>query len=1263
MFRRRLDDFIVEAVGIGSRPSGKELELARRAASLFRFDLETGKPEMLELAQQLLSVVEQSPLLRPIHESPVRAALLARELAERIEGHLLAGRIRVEERRIDSLTERLADLPDVPPLPPAQPQTDAHTFEITFVDEVGKAIARVDAEFVADGTQTRPTNAAGIALLEGMRTSTASVTLPDPEALAAVLDPRWESFRPGAPEKSSNSQDVVFRGKALGPIPIKAEVPNRVVIKPPLGKLYAELWDKRGRVLHANRTVQITGPQDFEATTDEQGRLLQEDVFPGNYQASVALDFFENDPDRIIDIADTTLVVLDAEAEQPQVRMLGAAPFSVLARLNMFFNTNKTFLLPTTLPAIRELRRLYIQNAPCSLLVVGHADTAGGPAYNDKLSLDRAEATIAYLKDDVEAWYEFYNDSDPKRCWGKVEDHLMITAMPDFRSKPKGEDEVEFYQRTRKLEVDGKAGKLTRHALIAEYMSLDGVSLTQFVGEIDATAHGCGENFPLDDSGEELDAAARDQKPDPIDRRVELYFFDDEFGISPKPPSRNSKPGSPEYRLWRERVAKIVDLTPGDPNGPKVTFVELADGHFRTDSAVVLPEGEEPSDGSINDAPTSAGLIGTALRFNSREAGHSVLVAGHTDTSAGDEHNQALSEERAKMALALLVGDRDSFVSIGNGRHKTADIKQILASFARSFADLGFDCAPKKVDDNPDKYSVKKFQEVYNQNLDAFGSSAALTPSGTVDSATWGAFFDCYELALQRELSEDASGIAELRSKLVFADDERRALGFGEHFPIEELGVDQFRSQTNRRVEILFFPPGEAPDLAHAQNDPETTELYLPGFFQRKSLTASPADVAETKLGTIFMELFDVTGRARLARRPYTISGPSGFSGTTDEAGRLKHEFVRPGDYELTISLDSGDATSPALVLEADDEAPQVRLLGEVKNVTVARLIGLFFDTNKSFLLPAAIPAIRSVKALYDENPGSKLLVVGHTDTAGTPKVNDPLSLERAKSILSYLTDKADDWIVFYDGATPTEKRWGDKEDRDMVSRLPDASARLASETPMQFFRRTRNQQNAPLRDVRRALIAEYMGLDETSLPADIQATAHGCGENFPAVGTADGQDLQENRRVELFFFEGEIEPPPPGPNSGPKSPEYPQWSASAIQTIDLRLGGVEAQPLFLSLFVGERFPDLRGSVEVAGASGKALRRFAIADLPPDDEGNVVLKLETAGLPDPVSIRRVTEEQTQTLIGPCSLSALMAALQTENFELAGSIGYPKAVSS
>jgi len=233
-------------------------------------------------------------------------------------------------------------------------------------------------------------------------------------------------------------------------------------------------------------------------------------------------------------------------------------PRVILARLlSMFFDTNKSFLLPSIFPTIGELKKLFADNPSSDLLVVGHADTTAGAGVNDPLSLQRAEMVAAFLKDDVDTWLEQYDNSNKAQRWGSIEDSLMIQSLPDFNTKPIGEDEVRFFQRTRQLVVDGIAGKQTRTRLITEYMARDGAPSPP---DIDFVTHGAGENFPLDSSGQDLDAAPPDDTSDPLDRRVELFFFEKEFGIQPPPPGKNSKKDSPEYPEWRLRASQVEEF-------------------------------------------------------------------------------------------------------------------------------------------------------------------------------------------------------------------------------------------------------------------------------------------------------------------------------------------------------------------------------------------------------------------------------------------------------------------------------------------------------------------------------------------------------------------------------------------------------------------------------------------------------------------------------------------------------------------------------
>jgi outer membrane protein OmpA-like peptidoglycan-associated protein len=851
LFRTIFADLFAKVVTFPRALTPREAELARRLLFELRFRFEGGngarQGALVDSVERVLDAARggRAPVALRGSGSAQTSRHFLSDLLRRFEVELRRGRVIVERRSVESLDDFEPPPRKLPPLPPPRREVGTHSFELRLVDEVGQAIGGIEADFSADGPKLVTSNAGGVALLSGVRASSASAALLDAVGLDEILDPRWQKPRPGKPPKEANLTEVVFRGGELGPFSLKAEVSNTVVIKPPLGKLFAELFDKTGRVRHAERRYTIAGPASFSGTTDAQGGLLHEQVFPGDYELTLTLEHFKGDVDEAVDTVATQLVVLAPEAGLPQKRQLGAVPRSVLAELHLFFNTNKSFLLPTALPSVHKLRELYLGNAPCQLLVVGHADTKGGAAYNDKLSLDRAKSVIAYLKDDVEAWYEFYGESvDLKNRWGKVEDRLMIIGMPDFTTKPKGEDVVRWYQRTRGLTVDGKAGTDTRHALIREYLSLDGASLSELAGEIVATAHGCGENFPLDETGEHFDAEPADDQRDRGDRRVELFFFDAEFEITPKPPGENSKPGSTEYPLWRRRVSEIVKLRAGEPAGPKVKFIELADALFRTNSAVVLPEGELPSkDGDKVESLSSVSAFALLLRLNEERPGKKLFIAGHTDTAGTEDSNQPLSQERAECALSILTGDRARFQDLCQARHKVADYKQILAWVSRAFSDFGFACDSGKIDDNAAtaEPAVRRFQTTYNEKRGEMGiEQPSITVDGSVGKQTWGAFFDCYELALAQELGEDTAGVAALREQLVFVDDEHKALGFSEYFPVEELGVDHYRSQENRRVELLTFDPGEEPDLVHAKSDPETSELYLPGYYQRTPLPTRP---------------------------------------------------------------------------------------------------------------------------------------------------------------------------------------------------------------------------------------------------------------------------------------------------------------------------------------------------------------------------------------------------------------------------------------
>jgi len=67
--------------------------------------------------------------------------------------------------------------------------------------------------------------------------------------------------------------------------------------------------------------------------------------------------------------------------------------------------------------------------------------------------------------------------------------------------------------------------------------------------------------------------------------------------------------------------------------------------------------------------------------------------------------------------------------------------------------------------------------------------------------------------------------------------------GCGEHHPIEAADLDNYRSQTNRRVEILYFDATDVPvPPCHvAACEPESCTLYNRACWRRTPLPAMPS--------------------------------------------------------------------------------------------------------------------------------------------------------------------------------------------------------------------------------------------------------------------------------------------------------------------------------------------------------------------------------------------------------------------------------------
>lgn len=313
-FRVRVDSFRLGALTDAQQAAG------RRLGFELRFGLDNADPHAVRDAQRLQhALVEPGQVHRAVEASPDTQGFF-NELAEYLEQELEAGRLLVlEEAAIanvpeQELTVRRPPVEAAPPgeLSPRRALPLETSFEVRFVDEVGQAISGLSVQIEAgDRVEEVKTNAAGLALLEGTSAGSGTVSVLDSAALETILVPRWGKQRLGKAPLGLNTTEQVFDSRGVAPTTIKAGTENTVVLKPRLGTLAVELWDKSGRVPHANRDYTIDGPTPLSGKTDEQGRAFHEQVLPGDYTLSLTVKSFEG-ADQVIDTYTTALVVQSA---------------------------------------------------------------------------------------------------------------------------------------------------------------------------------------------------------------------------------------------------------------------------------------------------------------------------------------------------------------------------------------------------------------------------------------------------------------------------------------------------------------------------------------------------------------------------------------------------------------------------------------------------------------------------------------------------------------------------------------------------------------------------------------------------------------------------------------------------------------------------------------------------------------------------------------------------------------------------------------
>jgi hypothetical protein len=266
-------------------------------------------------------------------------------------------------------------------------------------------------------------------------------------------------------------------------------------------------------------------------------------------------------------------------------------------------------------------------------------------------------------------------------------------------------------------------------------------------------------------------------------------------------------------------------------------ILELEDVLFHYNSAVMMPcgpAGRSSKDGIEDDRRDRedrktrkaqekvTGIEALALVYKELEIDprFRLLIVGHTDTSGKPEYNFKLSKQRAKNVLYLLIGPRKKWAQISAARHRIEDYQQIMFYFHKRNS---WNCNPRGIDN---RWGPRTETAILNFFKEILGSEERAkkeilnevknSKDKKWPEEAWSHVYDLYSEVLCSVLRISNSDLDRLRTAIEndqFVDEKIKFLACGESYPIDDAEKLNYRSQRNRRVEILFFDQDRLPNL------------------------------------------------------------------------------------------------------------------------------------------------------------------------------------------------------------------------------------------------------------------------------------------------------------------------------------------------------------------------------------------------------------------------------------------------------------------
>lgn len=286
-----------------------------------------------------------------------------------------------------------------------------------------------------------------------------------------------------------------------------------------------------------------------------------------------------------------------------------------------------------------------------------------------------------------------------------------------------------------------------------------------------------------------------------------------------------------EANITLQASMKSISTVSGKPNVINVSKVEikvleLEDTLFHTDSAVMMPSHSvtnENADSQISNKTEEnqqfiSGIKSIALVLKQFEinAEQKLIIAGHNDIKNNSRQCFELSELQAKNVLYLLTGEDNgsAWARSCEQQHSIEDYKQILHYFA---VRKSWNCDPGKTDTKWGQKTEDACREFFTK---AVPTKAEKIVSEIVNNSdkkwpihAWKAVYTLYEEELCEALKITSQDLVARRKRIKFVKSGKQIVSCGASFPVDLKERNNYRSRSNRRVEILFFKSEDIPSL------------------------------------------------------------------------------------------------------------------------------------------------------------------------------------------------------------------------------------------------------------------------------------------------------------------------------------------------------------------------------------------------------------------------------------------------------------------